>query len=169
MKRLTTTALLLGLVPASAFAAAHATLRPGTNLAVGSPAQLSITVDGDSRPPAAPHVAGASLRLSGQMSQTQIINGQTTQQMTYVYTLVPMQTGPLDIPAITVATSTGEATTEPVHANVTDAPAAAQPAAAAAPTTFSVRSSMNKIRSGRRLRISNARWKNAASGLRNPR
>ncbi len=135
MKRTTAIALLLGLVPASAFAAAHATLRPGPQLAVGSPAELSITIDGDAQPPAPPRVDGASIQLTGQMSQTRMTNGQATQQMTYVYTVVPTRTGPLDIPAITVTTPTGAESTEPVHATVTDSPVAPSQAAAAPAAT----------------------------------
>ena len=131
MKPTITIALMLGLLPATAFAGAHATLRPGTELAVGTPAELSITIDGEAQPPAAPRIAGASIRLGGQMSQTRIINGAATQQVTFVYTIVPTRTGPLEIPALAVATATGEERTEPIHANVTDGPVASAAATAA--------------------------------------
>jgi BatD DUF11 like domain len=122
MKRIPTLALLVGLAPASAFAAAHATL-DSTTLAVGVAAQLSVTVDGTASAPPSLSVPGASVRLADQMSRVETINGATTQQTTYVYALVPNRTGALEIPAIAVATSNGTETTDPLHATVTDAPA----------------------------------------------
>jgi hypothetical protein len=128
----TTLATLAALVAMSTFAAAaptaHAELRAG--LAVGSPAQLAVTIDATSATPPKIALANADVRYAGQMSQTSIINGSTTAQLTFMYTLVPQHAGALDIPALSVSTPDGDAVTAPIHATV--APAGAAPAAAPA-------------------------------------
>lgn len=115
--------------PSLALASTHAELRPGTTLPAGQPAQLAIVVDGDAQPPATPRIDGARVRFTGQASQTSIVNGHASHETRFVYTLVPQQPGPLEIPAIAVATAAGTATTAPLHATVTDA--GSGPAAAA--------------------------------------
>ncbi|HEY1550850.1 MAG TPA: BatD family protein [Kofleriaceae bacterium] len=114
-------------IPATAVAAVHADLRPST-LAVGTAAELSITTDGEASPPPAPHVDGATVRFTGQMSQTSSVNGATTHQSTFVYAIVPARTGAIDIPPISV----GAEQTAPIHASVAAAQVTTQARAAVA-------------------------------------
>jgi hypothetical protein len=105
------------LVTAAASPSAHAELRAGT-LAVGSPAELAVTVDDASATPPQIRLDGAAARYSGQMTQTTIVNGVQHAELTFLYTLIPTRAGALDIPALTVTTPSGIATTAPVHATV---------------------------------------------------
>src|SRR4051812_1691863 len=91
-------AALFAAAPGIANAAARAELRPGGDLSVGTPAQLVVTVDHDAGPPPAIHVDGASIQYSGQMSQSRSVNGKTTNESSFIYTLVPRRTGILDVP-----------------------------------------------------------------------
>lgn len=101
-----------------ALGAARATLEPSSHLQVGEEARLSVTVNGKASRPSPPNVAGASVVPSGQMSQVNIVNGDEQDQTTYLYTLVPERSGPLDIPAMSI----GGQTTQPLHTVVAAAP-----------------------------------------------
>ncbi len=118
MKRFNRTIALSLLAAATALAAPRAALEPSSELVVGEPAQLSVAVDDDSGRPATPHIDGARVTPSGQMSQTTIMNGDVHSQTSYLFTIVPQRAGTLDIPPIAV----GSATTEAIHATVTDEP-----------------------------------------------
>jgi hypothetical protein len=119
--------------PTAALAATHAELRPGNTLALGASAQLAITVDTNAEPPPPPRIANARVRYEGQSSQISIVNGRQSQQLTFLYAITPTQLGALDIPAITVSTENGVESTAPLHATVSDSPAPAVQAQAAAP------------------------------------
>ena len=123
MKRSLVSTLMLAVlaIPALALAGARAELHG--SLAVGQPTQLDVTVDGDATHPPDLHIAGAAVQLTGQMAETSIVNGATSHQTKFVYTVTPAATGALDIPAIAVATAAGTQTTAPVHATVTASPA----------------------------------------------
>jgi len=118
MQRQTMAALLtsfaLTAAASSAFASARAELQPANGLVAGVPGRLSITTDRSDRPPAPPQITGATIRLSGQMTESSSINGAVTNSNTFVYTIVADHAGSLDIPAIAV----GGDTTEPIHATV---------------------------------------------------
>ncbi|MEO9154692.1 MAG: BatD family protein [Kofleriaceae bacterium] len=118
---------------ASAFAGARAELTG--SLAAGQATQLDVTVDGDATQPPDVQITGAHVRLTGQMSETSIINGAASHQTKFTYTVIPTAAGALDIPAIAIATSAGTQTTAPVHATVS---ASAAPAAATAATSSHV-------------------------------
>ncbi|MEP6860819.1 MAG: BatD family protein [Deltaproteobacteria bacterium] len=107
-------------LPTFAFAGARAQL--AGSLAAGQPAQLDVTVDGEVSGAPDVHVPGARVQLNGQMSSTQIVNGASSQQTKFIYSVVPDAAGELDIPAISVATSTGAQTTAPIHATVSSSP-----------------------------------------------
>ncbi|CAN5789562.1 BatD family protein [soil metagenome] len=126
---LSVVAALLLAIPTVAYAAARAELRPGTQLAVGQPAQLVVTVDDATASPPAVRVNGADVRFSGQVAQTRSINGQTTTETSFIYSLVPRTTGSLAIPAITV----GSEQTAPLEATVTAGPPPRQSTAPSAP------------------------------------
>jgi hypothetical protein len=111
-------------IPALAHAGARAQL--AGSLAAGQATQLDVTVDGDATGAPAVSVPGARVQLSGQMSSTQIVNGASSHQTRFVYTLVPSAAGSLDIPAITVATASGAQTTAPIHATVSATPSPSQ-------------------------------------------
>ncbi len=101
---------------------------------------LTVTVDGDATRPPAVQVPGAAVRLTGQESETSIVNGASSHQTRFVYSIVPRAAGALDVPAIAVATPTGTQTTNPLHATVGTTPAtataqAARASAASAPAT----------------------------------
>ena len=123
MKR--TPLLVLALVASASAAASAATararLRPA-QLAVGTPAQLTITVDDDATPPEV-RIPDASVRYTGQMQQTTVINGKASNALTFSYSVVPDTTGTLDVPPLSVATAHGTVATAAVQANVANAPA----------------------------------------------
>lgn len=136
MKRLLLPTLTLAALATPAFAGARAQL--AGSLAAGQATQLDVTVDGDATRPPDVHVAGARVQLNGQMSSTQIVNGASSHQTRFVYSIVPDATGPLDIPAISVATPTGVQQTAPIHATVSSSPSPspnASPSAATAGAT----------------------------------
>jgi len=114
-------AIAIGVPAIAGAATARAQLQPA-QLAVGNPAQLTITVDDEAKPPDV-RIPDARVRYTGQMQQTTIVNGTQSQALTFLYSVVPDKTGPLDVPAIPVATAHGTATTAPVHASVANAPA----------------------------------------------
>lgn len=155
------TAALVLAAPAIALAA-HADLRPGTELAAGSPAELSITVDGNvTRQPKMPHVENATIRFSGQMARSTVINGEAHGETTFLYSIVPTRTGALDIPAISVSTANGVETTAPIHATVTDAPVspratATASASEATPTAEPTRASLSLELSAKSLYVGQA-------------
>lgn len=120
MKRLLLPTLTLAALATPAFASARAQL--AGSLAAGQATQLDVTVDGDATRPPDVHVAGARVQLNGQMSSTQIVNGASSHQTRFVYSIVPDATGPLDIPAISVATPSGVQQTSPIHATVSSSP-----------------------------------------------
>lgn len=124
-------AIVAGIPAIAGAATARAQLQP-SRLAVGSPAQLTITVDDEAKPPDV-RIPDASVRYTGQMQQTTIVNGTQSQALTFLYSVVPDKTGSLDVPAIPVATAHGTVATAPVHASVANAPAtsAGSPASAA--------------------------------------
>ena len=101
-------------MPSIATAAARAELRPRGELAAGAPAQLVITVDGQAASPPDIDVPGADVQYRGQMASTSIVNGRSTIETSFVYSLVPRAPGALTIPAIRV----GGDTTAPVRATV---------------------------------------------------
>jgi hypothetical protein len=118
-------AATLALAPAAFASTAPASATAElSQLAAGEPGQLSIRVDDTASPPDV-KIAGASVRYSGQMSQMTIINGSPSQATTFMYTVVPAHAGPLDVPAIAVATEHGTARTAPLHATVEAASASA--------------------------------------------
>ena len=118
MKRLLLPTLTLATLAVPAVAVAGARAQLAGSLAAGQPTQLDVTVDGEASRAPDVHVPGARVQLNGQMSSTQIVNGASSQQTKFVYTVVPDAVGALDIPAISVATSTGAQTTAPIHAKV---------------------------------------------------
>ena len=102
---------------AGASPAARVELHAGA-LAVGSPAELAVTVDANSATPPTIRIDGASVHYIGQMSQTTVINGAEHAQLSFLYTLVPTRIGTFDIPALQVSTAAGIVTTAPFHATV---------------------------------------------------
>lgn len=94
-------------------------------LAVGSPAELTVTIDANAASPPRLQLDGASVRYTGQMSRTKSINGSARAQVTFLYAIVPRRAGALDIPALSVTTDEGVATTAPIHATVAATGAAA--------------------------------------------
>jgi len=124
MKRLLPTLTLAAFAtlgaPALAFAGARAQL--SGSLAAGQATQLDVTVDGGAASAPEVRVPGARVQLNGQMSSTQIVNGASSQQTRFVYSIVPDAAGSLDIPAISIATANGTQTTAPIHATVSSSP-----------------------------------------------
>jgi len=111
-------------LPGTAAAAARAELRPDRELEVGTPAQLVVTVDREDAHPPAVRVPDATVHYTGQSTKITIVNGRAARETAFVYTLVPRETGALDVPAIHVGTDT----TAPLRATVVAAgSAAAQP------------------------------------------
>src|SRR3569623_3010862 len=131
MKR--TPLLVLALVASASAAARAATARARlqpAQLAVGTPAQLTITVDDEATPPEV-RIPDASVRYTGQMQQTTVVNGKASSALTFSYTVVPDKPGTLDVPPISVATAHGTVATAAVQASEAHAPA---PRAASAAT-----------------------------------
>ena len=129
--KLFTRLTLVGLVlaaPTIASAAARAELRPSQQLAVDTPAQLIITVDGDNVTAPRFDIDDASVRYNGQANRTTVINGKMTRETVFMYTVTPQHTGALDIPAIRV----GHDQTSPIHADVAAESAATRAGAPAA-------------------------------------
>ena len=109
-------------LPSIAAAAARAELRARGELAVGTPAQLVITVDDDAVSPPAVDVPGVDIEYRGQMASTSIVNGRRAIETSFVYSLVPRAPGALTIPPIRV----GADTTAPVRATVASASSASR-------------------------------------------
>ena len=130
MRLRTSTALVLAtlasapLVAAAAAPPAAEARLDASQLSVGTAATLSVTVADDAQPPTV-DIANARVRFAGQSQQTTIVNGTTQQAQTFLYSVVPTAAGALDVPALQVTTAHGVATTAPIHATVTAAPATA--------------------------------------------
>ncbi|CAN5619380.1 hypothetical protein BH11MYX1_BH11MYX1_27000 [soil metagenome] len=123
------TTIALTALPASASAEARAEF--AGSLAAVRATRLAVTVDGDASRPPALQIAGATVELGGQMSETSVVNGVASQQTKFLYSVTPAAAGALDIPAIAVTTSAGTQTTAPLHEAVA---ANAAPATATAPS-----------------------------------
>ncbi len=143
MRLRTSTALVLAAlaaVPAASYATAPAPTAEArlsaSQLNVGEPASLSVTVADEATPPDV-KIANARVRFAGQSQQTTIVNGVAHQAQTFVYRVVPTAPGALDVPALPVATSHGVAMTAPIHATVAATTAAGTPTGAAAGATAS--------------------------------
>jgi hypothetical protein len=130
---LSTLTLALVAMPALAFAGARAQL--AGSLAAGQATQLDVTVDGDATRAPDVHIPGARVQLNGQMSSTQIVNGASSRQTRFVYSVVPASAGSLEIPAIAVPTANGAQTTAPIHASVSATPTPSPLFGSAAPPT----------------------------------
>src|SRR4051812_33455129 len=128
---LTTLTLAILAIPALALAGARAQL--AGSLAAGQATQLDVTVDGNAARAPDVHIPGARVQLNGQISSTQIVNGVSSQQTRFVYTVIPDAAGALDIPAISVPTANGTQTTAPIHAAVSATPNPVSGSTAAAP------------------------------------
>jgi hypothetical protein len=80
-----------------------ATLEP-SQVSVGEPAQLTITVNGSSSAePSIPDIPGLEIAHVGQSTQVQVINGSMTVSSVQTYEVTPSRAGTFTIPAIQAA------------------------------------------------------------------
>ena len=80
----------------------NVTLEP-QQIALGQAAQLTVTVEGQSRfKPEIPPVSGLTFEPVGQSSQIQVINGAMTANISHTYAVVPSREGTFTIPRIKV-------------------------------------------------------------------
>jgi hypothetical protein len=118
MKRSLLSTLTLAILAIGGVAFAGARAQLAGSLAAGQATQLDVTVDGDAGRAPDVQIPGAHVQLNGQMSSTQIVNGTSSHQTRFVYSVVPDAAGSLDIPSISVPTANGAQTTAPIHASV---------------------------------------------------
>ena len=60
------------------------------------------------------------VQYQGQSSQTQWINGETSSRVDFKYNLIPLKTGPLTIPVVSINIQGREYRTEPIHLNISE-------------------------------------------------
>ncbi len=60
------------------------------------------------------------VQYQGQSSQTQWINGKTSSRVDFKYNLIPLKTGPLTIPVVSINIQGREYRTDPIHLNISE-------------------------------------------------
>lgn len=82
---------------------------------------LTITVSGgeDAARPTMPALVDFVVQATGSRQNMVITNGQIDQSTSYTYTLIPRKTGRLVIPPVTLATTAGTLSTQPITITVT--------------------------------------------------
>jgi len=104
-----------------------ATLEP-SNVAVGEPAQLTVTVTGDSSDePTLPHVDGLDFTPMGQSSEFQSINGVDTASNSHSYLVTANRPGNFTIPPLKIGQGSSVQTTQSFVLQVTGSASAAAP------------------------------------------
>ena len=104
-----------------------ATLEP-SNVAVGEPAQLTVTVTGDSSDePALPHVDGLDFAPMGQSSELESINGAVTASSSHSYVVTANRPGNFTIPPLKIGQGSSVQTTQSFVLQVTGSASAAAP------------------------------------------
>ena len=81
---------------------------------------LSIKNVGNVRRPEFPSSEEFQVQYQGQSSQTRWINGETSSQVDFQYNLIPLETGRLTIPVVTINIEGREYRTEPIHLNISE-------------------------------------------------
>lgn len=93
-------------------------------IALGTSAQWTLTVTGtqDVMDIPAPSVEGLDIRFLGPSTQISIVNGRYSSRKSWIYSLVPLQTGRFTIPSVNINVNGTSYTTDPVEIEVTDTP-----------------------------------------------
>ncbi len=114
------------------FAATFTATLDRDTITLGENVRLGFTFEGaqPKDPPAPPTIANLQVTYSGQASQIQIINGQSTSSVTYNYSVLPRQAGDYLIPAMSVSAGGRQLTSQPLRLKVLK-PGAPPPAAVA--------------------------------------
>ncbi len=81
---------------------------------------LSIKNVSNVRRPQFPSSEDFQVQYQGQSSQTQWINGETSSQVDFKYNLIPLKTGQLTIPVVSINIKGQEYRTEPIHLNISE-------------------------------------------------
>ncbi|MBI5150700.1 MAG: protein BatD [Candidatus Omnitrophica bacterium] len=97
-----------------------------TKIALGSSAQLTLTVEGaqDIQPPAISPVDGLDIRYLGPATRVSIVNGQYSTSKSFMYSILPLKVGRFTIPSLTIDITGKTYPSEPVIIEVVDAPGA---------------------------------------------
>ncbi len=114
------TGLLLS--PAAWAATFNATL-DRNNVAVGESLTLTLSFEGGAAPqPALPGIPGLQVTGTSSSQSFKMINGVTSAQVNYQYTLIATQEGEITIPAMTLKIDGQTLTSQPIKLTVTKAP-----------------------------------------------
>jgi hypothetical protein len=102
------------------FAATFTAALERDTITLGESVQLGFTFEGvqPTDPPTPPAIANLQINYSGQASQIQIINGQSTSSVTHNYTVTPRQAGDYLIPAMSVSAGGRKLTSQPLRLKV---------------------------------------------------
>ncbi|MBI5416075.1 MAG: protein BatD [Candidatus Omnitrophica bacterium] len=94
-----------------------------TKIALGSSAQLTLTVEGsqDVQTPAVSSVDGLDIRYLGPATRVSIVNGQYSTSKSFMYSIVPLKVGRFTIPSLTIDIAGKTYSSEPVTMDVVDA------------------------------------------------
>lgn len=144
--------LVLGIIvsgtPARADLAVQASV-DRTTVAVGETFRLTLEVSGASggmAQPQLPAMPGLDVSPAGQTQNVQIVNGQMTASINFVYAVVPRTTGPHQIPALTMAYEGKTFTTQPITITVTAQPAGGGGGGGEGPRALYLDASVSKSR-----------------------
>ena len=120
-------AFALASLRAASAADVTATLEPA-QVAVGEPAQLTVTVTGStSAEPTIPNIAGLDIAHIGQSTQIQVVNGSMSASSVQTYEVTPEHAGTFTIPAIKAGSSESRPLTLHVTGNGGGNPANGNP------------------------------------------
>ncbi len=97
-------------------------------VSLGSWIRLMLTVEGtsDVSEIKLPDMDGFEVRHVGPSTRVSIVNGQYSSSKTFAYSLLPLKTGALHIPAVSISVGTQTYASEPIDIEVVDTPSAAQ-------------------------------------------
>jgi hypothetical protein len=109
--------------PQSAFAedvSVEATVNT-TTVELGSSLRLTITINGVEAPAVQlPKIDGLELRYLGPSTKISLINGKMSRSTGLMFTAIPLKTGKLQIPSVTIPLSGKDYTTTPIDITVVD-------------------------------------------------
>jgi hypothetical protein len=125
MKRAALGVFLMWMMPAVAFTGTVTALVDRTQVVIGESIHLKVTLSGAKGSVEMPALTDFKVIPRGTSSSFQFINGDTRREVIHNYTLIPLKTGALTIPAIPVKTGDGLLATQAIAILVSDRPAAA--------------------------------------------